>query len=187
MEQLVNEIHPGYEDKIINDRLSAPRVSPSAPYGLRYNQNEELFIDLAESFSVPSFPIHHDVREKMPEPVYVKALRDCMEGLLSAAPDFFSDLTYFFDPGETLRPCFYKLYRCGDGYYLYLLRANLVFRPLEMELLERGGNDWTASYRSKRLYLDSDFIPLSDIAGADRPAAFIVKQTVSQTSIGETG
>ncbi len=188
MEQLANEIRPGYEDKVINDRLSAPRVSPSAPYGLRYNQSEEFFIDLAAPFPVPSFPIHHDVRETMPEPVYLKAIRDWMEGLLGAAPDFFSDLTYFFDPGETLKPCFYKLYRCGDEHYLYLLRVNLVFRPLEMELLERGGNDYTAAYRSRRLYLDSDFIPLAGIAGADeRPAAFIVKQAVSQTWIGETG
>ena len=188
MEQLANEIRLGYEDTVINDLLASPRVSPSAPYGLRYNQGEELFIELSEAFTVPSFPIHHDVRDSEPEPAYMQALREWAESLLSVAPDFFGDLTYFFDPGETLKPCFFKLYRCGEEQYLYLLRVNLVFRPLEMELLERGGNDRTASYRSRRLFLESDFIPLSSILDQeDRPATLVVKQTVSQTWIGETG
>jgi len=41
-------------------------VSSTASYAPRYNQNEELFIELTESFTVPSFPIHHDVRQSVP-------------------------------------------------------------------------------------------------------------------------
>jgi hypothetical protein len=188
MEQLVNEIRLGYEDAIINDRLASPRVPTDVPYALRYNQSEELFIELAEPFTVPRFPIHHDVRERSPRADYIQGLRGWIESLMKVAPDFFSDLTYFFDPGETLKPCFFKLYRCGENHYLYLLRVNLAFRPLESELLERGGNDETSSYRSRRLYLDSDFIPLEAIVTEnDRPTALVVKQVVSQTWIGETG
>jgi hypothetical protein len=91
----------------------------------------------------------------------MNALRDWMEGFLPVAPDIFSDLTYFFDPGEILKPCFYRLYRIGESYYLYLLRIDLTFRPLEAELLERGTNDVTSAYRTNRLYIESDFIPLA--------------------------
>lgn len=187
MEQLVNEIRLGYADKIINDRLASPPVPSTAPYGLRYNQSEELFIELTDPFVVPRFPIHHDVRQSTPSAAYLASLRAWIESLLPVVPPFFSDLAYFFDPAETLKPCFFKVYQIGEGYYLYLLRVNLAFRPLEMELLERGGNDETSAYRSRRLYIESDLIPLSAAPSEGDHASFLVRQTVSQTWIGETG
>jgi hypothetical protein len=188
MEQLANEIRLGYADKIVNDLLAAPRAGAAAPYGLRYNQGEEAFVELAEPYTVPSFPIHHDVRRDEPDPGYLSSLRAWIESLLQAAPDFFYDLVYFFDPAEILKPCFFKTYRNGNEYYLYLLRVNLAFRPLESEQIERGDNDRTSAYRSRRLYMESDFIPLeSGPPGDDEPAVFSVKQTIAQTWIGETG
>jgi hypothetical protein len=147
---------------------------------------KELFIELSEAFTVPSFPIHHDVREREPDPEYIRALRSWVDGLLPVAPDFFGDLTYFFDPGETLKPCFFKLYRCGEEHYLYLLRVNLVFRPLEMDLLERGGNDRTASYRSRRLTWTATSSPSSSIlAEGDPPATLVVKQRYPKPGSGK--
>ena len=118
----------------------------------------------------------------------MNSLRDWIEGFLPVAPDIFSDLTYFFDPGEVLKPCFYRLYRIGESYYLYLLRIDLSFRPMEVELIERGTNDETAAFRTKRLYIESDFIPLASVLSEmGKVVAFVVKQTISQNWIGETG
>lgn len=188
MEQLANEIRPAYADRAVNEKLTASQVEVGRVYSLRYNQNEEFFIEIDRSIVVPSFPIHHDVRQLVPRADYSNSLRDFVDHLLPAAPNFFSDLTYFFDPAEIQKPCFYRLYRVQDSYYLYLLRINLQFRPLEAELLERGSNDITASFGTRRLYIESDLIPLASvITELGRVVAFTIKQLVSQTWIGETG
>jgi len=188
MEQLVNEIRLGYTDKFINERLAASSGKPDAICSPFFTQGEECFLELADSYSVPSFPIHHDVRQPVPRADYMNSLRDWIEGLLPVAPGFFSDLTYFFDPGEVLKPCFYHLYRIGEQYYLYLLRIDLTFRPMEAELVERGTNDETATYRTRRIFMESDLIPLASVLSElGRVVAFLIKQSISQTWIGETG
>jgi hypothetical protein len=188
MEQLVNEIRVGYADRIVNELLAAPRPTLDAGYIRRFTQGEEFFLELTKPFTVPKLPIHHDVRQSVPRADYINGIRDWVGSCLAAAPNFFSDLTYFFDPGEVLKPCFYRLYRVGDDYYLYLLRIDLSFRPMESDLIERGSNDQTASFSSRRLYMESDFIPLSSVLSElGKVISFVVKQTVSQTWIGETG
>jgi hypothetical protein len=188
MEQLVNEIRLGYADKVLNERLAGAKNDGGAGFTKHYNQGEEYFLELTGSYSVPQFPIHHDVRQPVPRVDYMNSLRDWIDGFLPVAPGIFSDLTYFFDPGEILKPCFYRLYRIGENYYLYLLRIDLAFRPMESELIERGTNDDTAAYRTNRLYLESDFVPLTSVMSEmGRVIAFVVKQTISQNWIGETG
>ena len=188
MEQLVNEIRLGYADRAINERLAAVRSNSPEPYTRHYNQGEEFFLELAEYYSVPRLPIHHDVRQTVPRADYMNALRDWVDGFLAVAPDFFTDLTYFFDPGEVLKPCFYRLYRIGESYYLYLLRIDLSYRSMESELIDRGTNDETAAYRTRRVFLESDFIPLASvISEMGKVVAFVVKQSISQNWIGETG
>lgn len=188
MEQLANVIRPGYADRDINNRLASGGRSDPVEYGRCYNQSEEFFIQLASSYGVPSFPIHHDVRQSVPTPAYLGALKSYVDEVLAVAPDFFSDLSYFFDPAETMRPCFYRLYRIGEAYFLYLLRLDLSYRPLEHETVHRGSNDTTAAYRTNRLYYESDFIPLERVVSEPgRPVEFVVRQTISQTWIGETG
>jgi len=188
MEQLVNEIRPGYADRVINEKLAALRSAPRMAYTKHFNQNEEYFVEVDQPFTVPSFPIHHDVRHQVPRTDYSTALRDYIGQLLPLVPDFFSDLTYFFDPAEIQKPCFYRLYKVGEAYFLYLMRLNLQFRPLEAELLQRGTNDASSAYRTRRLYFESDFIPLASVlTEMGRVVAFTVKQTISQTWIGETG
>lgn len=188
MEQLVNEIRPGYADGIINEKLATLGPSTEIPFTFHFNSGEEFFIRLAQPIVVPSFPIHHDVRQSTPSVEYATALRDFIDHLLPAVPPFFSDLTYFFDPSEIQKPCFYRIYKIEDSYYLYLIRINLLYRPLESEELRRGSNDTTAAYRSNRLYLESDVIPLvSVITELGKIIAFTIRQTISQTWIGETG
>jgi len=108
--------------------------------------------------------------------------------MLPHVPDFFSDLSYFFDPTEIQKPCFYRIYKIGEKYFLFLLRINLQYRPLEHELIERGSNDYTAVYRTNRLYLESDCIPLESVlTEMGKIVSFKIHQTISNTWIGETG
>ena len=188
MEQLVNEIRPGYGDPAINERLKQLGAKSNQTYTMHYSQSEDFFLELSSPYTVPSFPIHHDVRQAVPRADYSNSLRQCMDQILLASPGIFSDLTYFFDPGEIIKPCFYRLYKIEDEYYLYLLRINLQYRPLESELLERGKNDSTAVFSTRRLYLESDVLPLASVlTELGKVIAFTVKQTISQTWIGETG
>ncbi|MCK7508861.1 MAG: hypothetical protein MZV70_35770 [Desulfobacterales bacterium] len=61
-------------------------------------------------------------------------------------------------------------------------------RPLDTELVEAGTNETTPSYRTRRLYLESELIPREGIEREEgRARAFRVRQLVSNTWIGETG
>lgn len=188
MEQSLNEIRPGYSDHIINQKLHGPHSFLKAPSTHRFNQGEEYFIEVPDPFLVPSFPIHHDVRQPIPRTDYSNALQDFIDSMLPQVPDFFSDLSYFFDPSEIQKPCFYRIYKVGERHFLFLLRINLIYRPLESELLERGSNDYTAVYRTNRLYLESDCVPLDSVlTEMGKIVAFKIHQTISNTWIGETG
>ncbi|HEY9595298.1 MAG TPA: hypothetical protein VHE79_12535, partial [Spirochaetia bacterium] len=127
-------------------------------------------------------------RIPQPEAEYTAALRSVMESLVGRAPQVFRGLAYFFDPAEILRPCFYRVYRVEDSYYLYLLRIDLIARPTDTEIVERGTNDLTPQYRTNRLFLEPTVIPLDGVTrAADRVAGFHIRQTISQTWIGEFG
>ncbi len=188
METLLNEIRPGWEDPVIHEKLRSLKTTESQKYTHGYNQTEEYFIELSQEFIIPSFPIHHDVRKQMPETIYIKAINQLVDNLLPVIPGFFSDLTYFFDPAEIHKICFYHLYRLQDQLYLYLMRLNIQYRPLESELLQKGTNDVTPVYKTRRLYLESDCIPLERVVFEQgKITAFILRQMISQTWIGETG
>ncbi len=157
-------------------------------YTRHFNQSEDYFLKLSEPFEVPSFSIHHDIRQSEPTPEYIKTLRRFMVQLKSLVPDLFADLVYIFDPAEVLRPTFYRLYRLEERYYLFHLRIDLVFRPQRHEVVVRGTNDTTPVYRTDHLVLDSNIIPLKDVRGSSStPELFVVDELISETWIGETG
>ncbi len=189
MDQLLNEIRVAYPDAEINRILSAiPDTASTASCAVRYNHSEELFLELASDIIVPRFPIHHDVRSNEPSALYAYALRDFVRQLATLLPDVLRGLTYYFDPSEPLRPRFYRLYKVEDSIYLFLLRIDLAFRFFQGEILEQGTNDITPGYRSKRIYLESEIIPLEAVMWEmGRVKAFKVKQLISNTWIGETG
>jgi hypothetical protein len=189
MDQLLNEIRVVYPDAEINMILSAiSSTASSVKSAVRYNHNEELFLELGTELLVPRFPIHHDVRHDEPSALYAYALRDFVHQLVALLPDIFRGLTYFFDPSEPLRPRFYRLYKVEDSIYLFLLRIDLVYRHFQGEIVEPGTNDITPAYRSKRLFIESEIIPLEAVMWEmGRAKAFKVKQLVSNTWIGETG
>jgi hypothetical protein len=100
----------------------------------------------------------------------------------------FKDITYFFDPAEILRPCFFKIYKVEESYYLYLMRLDLMAKTTACRVIERGTNDTTPEFATSRLYLEPVVIPLSEVVRQDgKVRAFRILQTISQTWIGESG
>jgi len=189
MEQLLNEIRIAYIDSGINQViLDIPESARNGPYGMRFNQGEEYFVELGTPLLVPHLPIHHDIRRAVPDADYATAVRDVTRQLASILPECFLGLTYFFDNAEILKPCFYRLYKADEEVYLYLLRVDLLLRPFDAETREPGSNDRTPAYSTRRLYLESELIPLEAVMWeAGRVKAFRIRQLISQTWIGETG
>jgi len=189
MEQLLNEIRISYIDAGINELLGKiPEGQGNVAYSMHYTQSEDYFIDIPESVVVPQLPIHHDIHRLVPDAPYIRALNDVIKQLVKLLPDCFAGLTYFFDPAEILRPCFYHLYRIENDIYLYLLRLDLSPHPLEIDILQPGTNDITPAYSAKRLYFESEIVPLEAVIwDSGRVKAFTLKQIISQTWIGETG
>jgi hypothetical protein len=189
MDQSVNEIRLAYIDPGINDLLAGIPADTARPlFKKKFNQNEEFFLSLPEEFYVPHFPIHHDVRADVPRADYIASMRDLVAQLVVALPAEFEGLSYFFDPAEVLKPCFYRIYRVQDSLFLYLMRVDLLFRASHGEVVQPGTNDLTPVYRSRNLFLESDLIPIDAVmAEMGRTKGFKVRQTISQTWIGETG
>lgn len=187
MEQIEGNIYTNYSDPRINDLLSSAN-SGARDYTLHFNQNEEFFLKSEKDFLVPKFPIHHDVTKKRPEDAYIELLESFLSSVIPLFPQVFQGMSYFFDPAEILRPCFFQLFRIGEKQYLNLMRLDLLFKTHEGEIIEYGDNDRTAAYRTRSLFLENDLIPLDGVLQENgKIAGFKVYQTVSQTWIGETG
>ena len=188
MEQISNEIRIGYADRDIDAILGAA-AGARRPFTRHFSQGEEFFLKLEGEYTVPRFPIHHDVRLPHPSPAYLHALAQAIGQIAALAPQVMADLGYFFDPAEILRPCFFKLYRIEDRSYLYLLRVELAMRASDSAIVERGTNDATATFRTRKLFLENTIVPLAEVArGEDgRVQAVQVRPAISQTWIGEFG
>jgi hypothetical protein len=189
MEQLSNYIRPGYSPPECGRIIDAAAAGPgNQAFELHFNQGEELFLRLSASFSVPSFPIHHDVREPRPSADYLRSLCRVLEAAVSLVPAAFRGLRCFFDPSDPFHPGFYGLHRAGQTPYLFLMRLDLGYRPAAHRLLRQGDNHRSAEYESRDLFLESEFIPLSSAETEyGRDGAFRVAELISQTWIGETG
>jgi hypothetical protein len=189
MEQLLNEIRVSYLDTDINALLSGiSEESRDIDYSVGFTQGEEQFLDLTKDFFVPRLPIHHDVRVAEPSLGYIRSLKDVVAQLVETIPASLQGLTYYFDPAEILKPCFFRLYKVEGVVYLYHLRIDLSLRPFGGEVLEKGSNDITSAFRTRRLYIESEIIPLDAVMWEmGKVRAFRVKQLVSNTWIGESG
>lgn len=187
MPQTTNEIRCAYSDPGINSLLSAIPDRETA-ISRHYNQVEEFFIKLEREFVVPQLPIHHDVRLSQPEKDYLIRLKEVLEQLIALSPQLFRELTYLFDPAETLKPNFFKLYRIEEKQYLYLLRLDLSYRPHSQRVLVKGSNDFTPAYTTRELFLEAIFIPLEQVeVSSGRIQRFLIDQTISNTWVDETG
>jgi hypothetical protein len=153
----------------------------------RFNQNEEFFLTLPEDLSVPSMPIHHDVRQKSPDEARRRGMAAVVGQLARLAPGLLGGFRWHFDATECLRICFHQLTEIQDSAYLTLLRIDLGYRPMVHRLTAAGTNDVTAAYTTDRVFLDIDIVPLAELSRRVGVIEMAVRQTVSETWIGETG
>lgn len=187
MEQVLGTIRLAYSDPEINQLLKSP-VEAKENFTRHFNQSEEFFIKLPQEFTVPSFPIHHDVHKREPDKQYLQSLAGLIKELHSMVPSVFAGLTYMFDPAESLRPAFFQIYRVSGETYLYLMRLDLIFKPQKHDVLEKGTNDRAPVYRTNELLIEADVIPLLGVHHEEgKVTGFEVKQLISDTWIGETG
>jgi len=187
VEQIANEIRVGFADPGLNGLLRAIGDGRQT-FDRRFSQGEDFFLQLEQPFVVPHFQVHHDVRVSEPSAAYLKALASVVEQVALQVPQVLKGLTYYFDPTDILRPSFYHVYRIGESLFVYLLRMDLIMRPSEATVIERATNDTTASYSTSHLFLEAMVIPLSEVdKHGDRVKGFRVRQTISQTWIGEFG
>ncbi len=169
--QIINDLHPGDKN-----------------FTRYFNHNEEFFIKLNSEFIVPSFKIHHDIFLNEPEREYLDNLISMTQRLTLIVPSLFEKTMYFFDPSDILKPCFFEIYEYENTLYLFLLKIDLTFRPLNYKIIERGTNDITSKYSTNILFVDPVFIPLKEIVQKNKKLiSFIVKSHLSETWIGETG
>ena len=85
MEQLLSAIPVTFSDPQINSLLRDTSVSPG-PYKRHYTQNEEFMLRLPKSYTVDSYPIHHDVRKTQPGPEYLGVIRGVFAQLAEQMP-----------------------------------------------------------------------------------------------------
>ncbi|MFQ3621807.1 MAG: hypothetical protein SNJ78_12790 [Spirochaetales bacterium] len=174
-----------YTSSAINQILNSPSPGMGCGYTRHFNHLEEFFLKLDTPFTVPSFPIHHDVRSTEPGKEYLEKLTGMIQPLTLLLPTLFQDLTYGFDPSEVLRPVFYRTYSTEKGEYLFLLRLDLSPRLQEVEVLQKGTNDTTPSFRTVRLYLEADLLYLLKKENLEKIPTFWIEKLISQSWVGE--
>ena len=186
MEKILNKIKISSTSKRIDEILKTK--GSAGKYSYHYNQNEESFIKLISEFTVPHFPIHHDAELDLPEKAYLDSLEKLLKQIVPHTASIFSNLTYYFDKSEIFHPCFYRIYKYREQRYLYLLRLDLSYKPSDSVITDPGSNDVTDSYKTKKLYLESDLIPIIEYTTKNgKIDGFAVEQNISETWIGETG
>jgi hypothetical protein len=189
MDDFPYSIRTAYADHRCDQLIAGIRTgNENAEHSLHFSQNEDFFLRFSREIHVPSFSVHHDIKSDEPEASYLQAIRHVLSQVLELLPEGLAGLTYFFDPADIFRPAFYKLYKIEDSLYLYLLRLDLNCRYRSSRVRTAGTNDRTPDFRTRDLYLESEFVPLEGIEReGSRIKAFHARQSVSQTWIGETG
>ncbi|MFP4362943.1 MAG: hypothetical protein ACLFR1_03665 [Spirochaetia bacterium] len=188
-DQLLSEIQINYTDKDINNLLNTVQKKDGPSSSTRhYTQNEDFFLYLPEKYTVPSLPIHHDVKQTVPGKEYLQKIRNVVSELTAIEPDVFQGLTYMFSPSEILKPAFFRLYRVENSHYLFILKIDLMYKPMYNEVVQKGTNDFTSSFTTDKLFLEAIFIPLEKVLiQHGKMVGFKIRQLISDTWIGETG
>jgi len=181
-----NVLQLRFSDDEINTILEGAEGT-DVPVERRFSQSEDYYLQLTDPFSVPSLPIHHDVNSHKPVRAYLTGLRYVVRELAERLPSWFHGLRHVFTGRDVLRPAFYYLQSFGDAMYLLLLRIDLTYDPMRHEAEERTTNDLTPRYRTDRLPVEADIVPLTDVHEADPYGYLAIEQSVSETWIGESG
>ena len=133
---------------------------------------------------MPQFPIHHDVR--VPHPAGTSQPLRVVEQVARLAPQTLRGLTYFFDPAEILRPCFYRVFRIEESLYLFPPAGPHDAGGREHGI-ERGTNDTTPCTRPGAVRGEQRGAAGRGGQGGREGDGIPVNETISQTWIGEQG
>ncbi len=169
---------------ILRSLPDSTRVSPP-DNRFRFNQSEDLFVDLPGTFEVPSLPVHHDMDKREPPRGYVEALALIVSAIGKLFPTLLAGTSWYFNPLSIHAPSFYRIDSTGESRYLYLVILDLACRPLDCEILERGSNTGTHAYRTNRLYFECDYIPLAP--RGENANSIELAETIPVTWKGESG
>lgn len=183
-----NSIDVRHSDDTVNTILSSTQLVPTKgehPVRLYYSQSEDQFVLLDAPLSVPALPIHHPMDKTEPPPGYCASLATLVSAIMERYPSLLAGTHWFFNPVSIHNPGFYRIERFQDQDYLYLCFLDLSCRPLESEITEQGSNDRTHAYRSRRLYFECDYLPLSAEGIQDEKVH--LAHTIPITWKGESG
>jgi len=187
MDQILNIVSIRHTDNEINGIIEKCKEQ-QAEYAMHFSQNEEFFLRIAKAITIPHLRIHHNIKNPLPDKGYTEVLASVIEAIIPFIYPVLEDTRYFFDPLEPLRPVFYKHYIIEERIFLYMARLDISFKPHDCEILESGGNDITHIFRTDNIFLDVDILPVDKIVNRDNSHTdYIIRQSVSQTWIGETG
>ena len=186
MEQILNIIPIYYTNNEIN-RLLKKSKDIETRYSLHFTQNEDFFLNTRHTFNIPQIPVHHDINRRYPDDSYLSFLESVLETVIPLTGPLLLDTEYFFDPAELLRPCFYKIYKYNNAEYIYIVRLDLSFKPNYSNILKKGDNDITHFFSTKSVFLDVDIHPVEKTVQKSDRLDIHIKQSISQTWIGETG
>lgn len=187
MDQILNVISICHTDNEINGIIKKCKEHEPS-YTMHFSQNEDFFLKIKDPVTIPYFKIHHNFDNPHPENGYTGKLAAIMEQVIPDLSAILKDTEYYFDPAELLRPVFFKSYDIEGRNYLYLVRLDLSFKPHDCEIREMGGNDITHTFTTRNLFLDINILPVEKIVEKEYGRIdFIIKQSISQTWIGETG
>lgn len=197
-----DEINLAASPPEINARLAEFALTGRADCSLRFTQSEEMFLLLDRGYEVPSIAIHHDLAQPHPSRRLVEAIDRVLEQLAVPLGPVLGGLQFGFDPAHPAWFYLYRIMRHEARSYLYLVTVDLSYRPLLHEVIEKGTNDAAPRYRTDRVYLAVDVMPLAD-NGAPWPAAQVsdarepdarqqattvrIERSISDTWIGESG
>ncbi len=163
--------------------LLADLDTDEIPASSHFTADERFFLKLPEAVEIQSFPIHHDVRKNTPPKRFLDSMISTLSSLTDHVPGLFRGCTYTFDPAYPLEPLFYRILRNNGERYVYMFKLALSYSPAAHEVVRRGSNDVSPSYRTNRLPVDSFLLPLVQ---ADA-GTLKIRRYISSTWIGETG
>jgi hypothetical protein len=102
-------------------------------------------------------------------------------------PGLFQGLSWYFDPKDLFHPAFAQVLASRDKRYLFLLRPDLTFRGRHAEMIERGGNDVTARYSTRHLFVEAEVLPLDTWVTRDLEKRLFLAKLFTETWEGESG
>ncbi len=181
----------GFSDSQINALLRqsrSPMVAGTPVVTRHFSQNEEFFLRLPRAIRVGSFPVHHPLGQKRPQPELRECVRSVIAQLAEIVPNLLDGLTHLFDPASNHVPVFFRLYEIEGERFIYLARVDLTFRPSHGTRIERTSNQVTPLYETRDLFLEADLFPLESVeTRRDRIVGMTIEQPIRDTWIGETG